>query len=88
MSGKGAIFQASDACYKHALIEGTVLRNPCVGISLPSASERTKEVVSLSEEEVEQLRAAITSTENSCPFAHAYVYLIGYHREILDFLGD
>ena len=70
------VYIALNACYKHALIEGTVLRNPCVGISLPSASERTKEVVSLSEEEVEQLRTAITSTENSCPFAHAYLLIL------------
>ena len=70
------VYVALNACYKHALIEGTVLRNPCVGISLPSASERTKEVVSLSEEEVEQLRTAITSTENSCPFAHAYLLIL------------
>ena len=70
------VYIALNACYKHALIEGTVLRNPCVGISLPSTSERTKEVVSLSEEEVEQLRTAITSMENSCPFAHAYLLIL------------
>ena len=70
------VYVALNACYKHALIEGAVLRNPCVGISLPSSSERTKEVVSLSEEEVEQLRTAITSTGNSCPFAHAYLLIL------------
>ena len=70
------VYVALNACYKHALIDGTVLRNPCVGVSLPSASERTKEIVSLSEKEVEQLRTAITSTELSCPYAHAYLLIL------------
>lgn len=70
------VYVALNACYKHALIDGTVLRNPCVGISLPNASERTKEIVSLSEKEVEQLRTAITSTEFSCPYAHAYLLIL------------
>ena len=70
------VYVALNACYKHALIEGTVLRNPCVGISLPSASERTKEVVALSEKEVEQLRTAIMNASTSCTYAHAYLLIL------------
>ena len=70
------VYVALNACYKHALIDGTVLRNPCVGISLPTASERTKEVVSLSEEEVEQLRTAIMNASTSCTYAHAYLLIL------------
>ena len=70
------VYVALNACYKHALIEGTVLRNPCVGISLPTASERTKEVVALSEKEVEQLRTAIMNANTSCTYAHAYLLIL------------
>ena len=70
------VYVALNACYKHALIDGTVVRNPCVGISLPNASERTKEVVSLSEEEVEQLRTAIMNASTSCTYAHAYLLIL------------
>ena len=70
------VYVALNACYKHALIDGTVLRNPCVGISLPSASERTKEVVALSEKEVEQLRTAIMNASTSCTYAHAYLLIL------------
>lgn len=70
------VYVALNACYKHALIDGTVLRNPCVGISLPTASERTKEVVALSEKEVEQLRIAIMNASTSCTYAHAYLLIL------------
>ena len=70
------VYVALNACYKHALIDGIVLRNPCVGISLPTASERTKEVVALSEKEVEQLRTAIMNASTSCTYAHAYLLIL------------
>ena len=50
------VYVALKSCYKHALIDGVVIRNPCDGISLPSPKERTKEVVSLTEDEVERLK--------------------------------
>lgn len=70
------VYVALNACYKHALTDGTVLRNPCIGISLPTAFERTKEVVALSEKEIEQLRTAITNANTSCTYAHAYLLIL------------
>ena len=35
------VYVALKSCYKNALIDGFVIRNPCDGISLPSPKERT-----------------------------------------------
>ena len=50
------VYVALNACYKHALADDTVLRNPCLGIVLPSQSERTKQIEAFSEEEMERLQ--------------------------------
>ena len=71
------VYVALNACYKHALIEGTVLRNPCDGISLPSPKERTKEIVALSEDEVERLKEFIASEGiSNCIYAQAYLLIL------------
>lgn len=46
--------------YKHALIEDTVIKNPCIGVVLPSQSERSKEVVAFSPNQVEKLNISST----------------------------
>ena len=59
------VYVALNACFKHALADDVVLRNPCVGIVLPSPSERTKQVVPLSMEELERLKAELSKTDEN-----------------------
>lgn len=58
------VFVAINACYKHALMVDDVLKNPCVGVILSDSKERTKQVTSLSDEEVETLKREITRKKN------------------------
>ena len=59
------VYVALNSCYNHALIANVVKKNPCMGITLPSQSERTKEVIPLSADEVERLKAELAATKPS-----------------------
>ena len=50
------VYVALNACYKHALADDTVIKNPCLGIILPSQSERTKQVPAFTDNETEILQ--------------------------------
>ena len=50
------VYNALNACYRHALIGDVIPRNPCLGVILPSAAERTKQIQPLPPAEVEILR--------------------------------
>ena len=70
------IHDALNACYKHALMIEEIHRNPCLGVVLPSSSERVKQVKSLSEEEVRILVQELEKKdENGKPLYH---YAQGY----------
>lgn len=72
------VYVALNSCYNHALIEDAVAKNPCVGISLPSPKERTKEITPMSEQEVELLKNEISKTApDGAPFyPYGYAYLL------------
>ena len=56
------VYVALNSCYKHALIDGAVIKNPCLGIVLPSQNERTKQVTPLSVEEVDRMKQELLKT--------------------------
>ena len=66
------VYVALNSCYKHAMLSDVVIKNPCMGIVLPSQSERTKEVVPLSEDEVERLKAEITKKAPNGAYKYCY----------------
>lgn len=53
------VYVALNSCYNHALIDDVVTKNPCVGVELPSPSERTKIVLPLNEEELRLMKEEI-----------------------------
>lgn len=72
------VYVALNSCYKHALIADVVTKNPCLGIVLPSPSERTKQVISFSQYEVELIKSELTKTTPSgIPlYYYGYAYLL------------
>lgn len=72
------VYVALNSCYKHALIADVVTKNPCLGIVLPSPSERTKQVVPLDTDEVERLKNELSKTApNGTPlYCYGYAYLL------------
>ena len=68
------VYVALNACYKHALIEGVVSRNPCVGVTLPSPKERTKEIQAMTEDEIERMKNKILSSP--CCYSNAYLLIL------------
>jgi len=65
------VYNALNACYRHALIGDVILRNPCLGVILPSAAERTKQIQPLSPAEVEILRRELRKEdEHGKPLYH------------------
>lgn len=72
------VYVALNSCYKHALIADVVVKNPCLGIALPSPSERTKQVIPLSLDDVERLKNEIAKTDtNGNPrYCYGYAYLL------------
>lgn len=66
------VYVALNACYTHALTENAVAKNPCIGITLPSPKERTKEIQPMTEDEVERLKAHISSA----PYCYSNAYLL------------
>lgn len=59
------VYVALNAGYKHALMTDDVLKNPCVGVVLPDSKERTKQVLSLSKEEVKRIKEELAKTKNN-----------------------
>ena len=57
------VYLAISACYRHALIDNIIPRNPCLGVALPSANEGAKEVLSFSPDEVEILKKELAKTD-------------------------
>ena len=74
------VYVALNSCYNYALMDEMVIKNPCVGIVLPSPAERTKQVFPLSIDEVEKLKEELSRTDsNGRPFyyyGHAYLLIL------------
>ena len=72
------VYVALNSCYKHALIADVVTKNPCLGIVLPSPTERTKQVVPLSADDVERLKNELSKTApNGTPhYCYGCAYLL------------
>ena len=66
------VYVALNSCYKHAMLSEVVIKNPCLGIVLPSSTERTKIIVPMLSNEVERLKQELSkTTENGQPI-HYY----------------
>lgn len=73
------VYVALNSCYNHALIDDVVTRNPCVGVELPSQSERTKQVAPLEQEEIKLLKDEILKRSQSATshyYDFAYILIL------------
>lgn len=72
------VYVALNACYKHALIADVVTKNPCIGITLPSQNERTKQILPLSDTDVEQMKKELSRTapDGSPIYSYGSAYLL------------
>ena len=72
------VYVALNSCYKHALIDDVVIKNPCLGIVLPSPSERTKQVIPFSTGEIEKIKSELlkTSSNGSPLYFYRNAYLL------------
>jgi len=74
------VYVALNSCYKHALIDGVVIKNPCLGIILPSQNERTKQISALSVDDVEILKHELMKNEPDgkalCCYRYAYLLIL------------
>lgn len=68
------VYVALNSCYNHALIDDIVLKNPCVGIVLPSPGDRTKQVAALAIDEIERLKDEIAKTDDNGELRYSYGY--------------
>lgn len=68
------VYVALNSCYNHALMDDVVLKNPCIGIVLPSLVERTKQITALSLEEIERLKFEISRTDSNGVRCYSYGY--------------
>lgn len=68
------VYVALNSCYNHALLDDIILKNPCVGIVLPTASERTKQVTSFSQYEIELLKNELNKKTPTGEIYYQYSY--------------
>lgn len=68
------VYVALNSCYNHALMDDVVLKNPCIGIVLPSPVERTKQITALSLDEIERLKCEIARTDSNGERRYSYGY--------------
>jgi len=75
------VYVALNACCKHALVDGTVLKNPCTGVILPSQGERTKQITAFSAEEILLLQNELMRKDEHGNDAYYYapVFLLMLH---------
>ncbi len=75
------VYVALNSCFTHAMTADVVLKNPCVGIALPSPASGTKEVLPLGEEEVELLKIELARTGDAGELVHPYgqAYMLILH---------
>jgi integrase len=74
------VYVALNSCYKHAWSADVVIKNPCLGIVLPSPTERTKQIVPFATEEIGRLKAEISkAASNGAPlycYGHAFLLIL------------
>ena len=72
------VYVALNSCFNHALMDEAITRNPCLGIVLPSAAERTKRISSLNKEEVNLLKKEVSKLDTSGKplYYYGYAYLL------------
>lgn len=68
------VYVALNSCYNHALMDDVILKNPCIGIVLPSSDERTKQITALSLDEIERLKFEIARTDSNGKRRYSYGY--------------
>jgi len=75
------VYHALNACYKHAIVSDIVTKNPCIGIVLPSAKERTREISALSDDEVAKLKQELgkTTSKGDALYRYEHAYLLILH---------
>jgi len=68
------VYVALNSCYKHALLDDVVIKNPCIGIILPSPKERTKNVTTLTFSEIERFKKE--SIKEKYYYGYAYLLIL------------
>lgn len=72
------VYVALNSCFQYALIDDVVLRNPCLGVILPNATENKKTVTTLSLDETERLKTELlrTDPDGSLYYTFGAAYLL------------
>lgn len=72
------VYVALNSCYKSALMDEVVIKNPCLGIVLPAPTERTKCVLPLDQEEVVRLKNEVSklALDGSPLYRYSHAYLL------------
>ncbi|MBE7053793.1 MAG: hypothetical protein E7391_05895 [Ruminococcaceae bacterium] len=68
------VYVALNSCYKHAMIDDVVLKNPCLGIVLPSQTETTKQITAFTDNEVEQIKLELVRTKANGDMYYTFGY--------------
>lgn len=68
------VYVALNACYKYALLDSIIVKNPCEGVILPPIVERTKAINIFTLEELERLKTAILS--DKCYYGYAFLLIL------------
>ncbi len=72
------VYVALNSCFKHAMLDDVITKNPCVGVILPSGSEKTKQITSFSIGDVERLKEELnkTTTHGKPMYQYGQAYLL------------
>lgn len=68
------VYVALNSCFKQAMIDDVVIKNPCIGVVLPNQNETTKQIIAFTNEECEALINEITKTDKDGNDAYYYGY--------------
>ena len=68
------VYVALNSCYKYAMIDDVVLKNPCLGIVLPSQTETTRQITAFTDSEVEQIKAELVRTKANGDMYYTFGY--------------
>ncbi len=74
------VYVALNSCFGHALINDCLLKNPCLGVSLPSPHESTKKITPFTPSEIECIKAELSKVKSDGKrryiFAPAFLLLL------------
>lgn len=74
------VYVALNDCYNHALIADAVAKNPCLGVVLPSLTEKTKQINAFKPAEVEallnEIRKQDENGESNYFYGNAFILIL------------